>query len=131
MKTLKIFFILILFSQIAFSQDRIVFGVIKDSSDIPAPGATVLVEGTKKYTQTNFDGFYSIKVSSDQFLIFTYVGMVPQRISASKNEIDVILQIDHNTILSDIIPPLIQTKKPKDLKSATKSISAEDIEKPE
>jgi hypothetical protein len=129
MNNFKIFFVLILFSQLSLAQDRIVSGVVNDSTGVPLPGVQILIEGTQKSAQTNFDGHYSIKVNSDQFLVFSYIGMNRQRISASKNEIDVILQIDHSTMLSDLIPPnpVSRNKKKESLYYAIKTISAEDI----
>ena len=64
-------FIAILFTSMTYSQD--VSGEVTDSSG-PLPGATVLVKGTKQAVQTDFDGKYSIKASSSQVLVFSYIG---------------------------------------------------------
>lgn len=40
-----------------------------------AAGVSVLVKGTKTGTQTDFDGKYSIKATSSQTLVFSYIGM--------------------------------------------------------
>lgn len=128
MKILKLLFILILFSQLSFAQNRIVYGVVSDSTGLPIPGANILVEGTKTNAQTDWDGCFSIKADSDQFLVFTSLGFFSQRIIASKNDIKVILQIDHSHDYDCIIPPspirkvkprfAIATISPEDLKNA-------------
>lgn len=125
MKNLNIFFTLILFSQLSFAQDRIVRGVVNDSTGLPIPGVHILIEGTKKYTETNFDGNYAIKINSGQFLVFSYVGMNPRRISADQNEIDVILQM--TSTIYDLVPPDAVTRNKKSLYNAITRISAEDV----
>ncbi|WP_193845475.1 carboxypeptidase-like regulatory domain-containing protein [Flavobacterium hungaricum] len=127
MKNFKILFILILFSQLALAQNRIVYGIVSDSIGLPIPGANILVEGTKNNTQTDFDGCFSIKANSDQLLVFTYMGYFAKKVIASKSDIEVILQINNERIYG-CIPPLpvkktkfrnaITTIAPKDLKNA-------------
>ncbi|WP_291143632.1 carboxypeptidase-like regulatory domain-containing protein [Flavobacterium sp. UBA7680] len=125
MNKIKILFILILFSQFSFSQSRIIYGSVFDDTGYPLPGANIVIEGTKTYTQTDFDGCFSIKVNSDQFLVFTYMGFISQRLSASKNDIDVILQTDHS-VKNDCIIPSLPVKKEK-FRGAITRISAEEI----
>lgn len=73
--------------------NRKVYGVVKDSLGT-LPGTNVIVEGTNKRVQTDFDGSYSINAKPNEFLVFTFIGMKMQRISADKNEINVQLKND-------------------------------------
>ncbi|OXA85701.1 FEKKY domain-containing protein [Flavobacterium hercynium] len=125
MKKLKLFFILILFSQLSVAQNRIVYGVVRDSTGLPVPGANVLVEGTKTSSQTDWDGYFSIKANSNQFLVFTSLGHYSKRVNTSLNDIEVILQIDHSHDDDCIIPPL-PIKKVKPCFAST-TISAKDL----
>jgi hypothetical protein len=75
--------------QISFAQERIVTGVVSDNNGLPIPGVNVLVKGTKLGTQTDFDGKYSIKASPTQTLVFNFVGMKTQEITASSATINV------------------------------------------
>ena len=70
--------LLVLVAQITFAQERVVSGVVSDNTGMPLPGVSVLVKGTKTGTQTDFDGKYSIKATSSQVLVFSYVGMKTQ-----------------------------------------------------
>ncbi|MRX69807.1 CarboxypepD_reg-like domain-containing protein [Flavobacterium resistens] len=126
MKNLTIILILLLFSQLSFSQDRIVLGVVTDSTGLPIPGTTISIEGTKKYTQTDFNGWYSINVKPDQFLIFTLVGMKPKRVSAAQDKINVVLQIDP-VELKNMMGPVFTTQKKRSFLNAVKTLSAEEI----
>ncbi|GAA4234321.1 SusC/RagA family TonB-linked outer membrane protein [Postechiella marina] len=52
-----------------------VSGTVTSSVDgLPLPGVTVLIKGTSKGAQTDFDGKYSINASPDQVLVFSYLG---------------------------------------------------------
>ncbi len=81
--------LVVLVAQITFAQERVVSGVVSDNAGLPLPGVSVLVKGTKSGTQTDFDGKYSIKASSSQVLIFSYVGMKTQEVTASSATVNV------------------------------------------
>ncbi|WP_264522338.1 SusC/RagA family TonB-linked outer membrane protein [Flavobacterium sp. N1994] len=70
-----IFTLLIAFTmQFSFAQEKTVTGVVSDNSG-PIPGANVFVKGTKKGTQTDFDGKFSIVAKQGDVLVFSFVGM--------------------------------------------------------
>jgi Ca-activated chloride channel family protein len=61
-------FLLILFL-VGFTvsaQGRIIGGVVTDSEGQPLPGVNIIVKETKKGTQTDFDGKYSISAYQGQ-----------------------------------------------------------------
>ena len=60
--------------QLSFAQEKTVTGKVADADGLPIPGVNIKVKGTKQGTQTDFDGNFSIEASSDQTLVFTYVG---------------------------------------------------------
>lgn len=130
MNNLKIYFILILLSQLSFAQDRIVSGVVTDSTGVSLSGANISIEGKKHInTTTDFNGNYSIKANSNDFIVFTYVGMIPLKTIANQNKIDVILQNDPTDLRTVIEPDVIKrAKKNKDLYYATTTLSAKDIQ---
>ncbi|WNM18067.1 FEKKY domain-containing protein [Flavobacterium capsici] len=73
------------------SKERLVSGIVKDSIGI-IPGVNVLIEGTNKSVQTDFDGKYSIKATPDEFIIFSFTGFKDTRVKANELEINVILK---------------------------------------
>jgi len=83
---------------------RNVTGVVTDNSNLPLPGVNVTIEGTTTGAVTDFDGKYSIDVSSDQdVLIFTYVGMkTVRRTVGESNTVNVQMDED-NQSLDEII----------------------------
>mgnify|MGYP002795138865 CR=1 FL=1 len=57
-------------------QAKTVTGTVTDGNGLPLPGVNVIERGTRNGTQTDFDGNYSIDVSSsDAVLIFSFVGI--------------------------------------------------------
>ncbi|MCK7589418.1 TonB-dependent receptor [Subsaxibacter sp. CAU 1640] len=82
-----IFFIfLTLTSTYAFCQEGIVSGVLNSDTDgFPLPGVNVIIKGTTKGTQTDFDGFYSIKCQVGDVLVFSFVGMQNKEVKVTKN----------------------------------------------
>lgn len=63
-----------LFSMTIYAQSYQVSGKVIDSDNQPLPGVSVTVEGTNKGTVTDFDGKYSIMVTMNENLLFSYVG---------------------------------------------------------
>ncbi|APU67015.1 SusC/RagA family TonB-linked outer membrane protein [Christiangramia flava] len=60
----------------AFQSAVEVSGTVTDADGLPLPGVTVMEEGTSNGTQTDFDGNYSLDISSqDAVLVFSFVGM--------------------------------------------------------
>lgn len=68
--------------QFAFAQEQTITGVVSDTFG-SIPGVNVLVKGTAKSTQTDFDGKYAIKAQKGEVLVFSFVGM--QDFSATVN----------------------------------------------
>ena len=59
--------------QLGFAQ-KTVSGTVTDTSGVPLPGATVVVQGTNNGVTTNFDGDYSISASEGDVLVVSFVG---------------------------------------------------------
>lgn len=68
-----------------------VSGVVSDHSGA-LPGVSVVVKGTSLGTTTDFDGKYSLNVSSGQTLIFSYVGYDTQEVIVSGETVDVVMK---------------------------------------
>jgi TonB-linked SusC/RagA family outer membrane protein len=59
---------------ISYAQEKTVTGTVTDQENVPLPGVSVLVAGTTRGTQTDFDGNYSIVVRAGEVLRFSYIG---------------------------------------------------------
>ncbi len=81
----------------SYAQEKTVTGTVTTSEDgLPLPGASVIVKGTSRGQQTDFDGKYSIQVSQGETLVFSYVGSkTREQTVGTGNEIDVALKPDN------------------------------------
>lgn len=70
-------------------------GNVVDDSGLPLPGVNIIVKGTKKGTQTDFDGNYEIFVNKNEALVFSYVGFETEEVTLSNinNNIDLKMQM--------------------------------------
>jgi len=65
----------------AFAQEGIVSGTINSEIDgLPLPGVNIIVKGTTRGVQTDFDGNYSIKCRVGEVLIFSFVSMTTKEV---------------------------------------------------
>lgn len=89
--------------QFSFAQEKTITGTVTSVDDgLPLPGASVMVEGTTKGTQTDLDGKYSINATQGEKLVFSFVGMTDQVITVgASNTIDVGLTSD--TVIEEVL----------------------------
>lgn len=59
--------------QFSFAQEKTISGIVTDNSG-PLPGANVVIKGTTRGVQTDFDGKYSIKANTGDVLVFSFIG---------------------------------------------------------
>ncbi|UOY06666.1 mucoidy inhibitor MuiA family protein [Muricauda sp. SCSIO 64092] len=71
-----------------------VAGTVTDASGLPLPGVNIVIKGTNKGTQTDFDGNYSLEVPYGQELNFSYIGMIDQDIPLYSSIINVSMEED-------------------------------------
>ncbi|MEP2279677.1 TonB-dependent receptor [Maribacter sp.] len=65
-------------------------GTVTDDSGMPLAGVNIVEKGTTNGTTSDFDGNYTINVSSDTKLVFSYIGFATQEVStAGKKTINV------------------------------------------
>ncbi len=104
--------LLVLVAQITFAQERVVSGTVSDNAGLPIPGVNVLIKGSQTSTQTDFDGKFSIKASPSQVLVFSYIGMKNQTVTASSTTINVKLK-DDSVELEGVVVTALGIKREK------------------
>ncbi|TGD56883.1 SusC/RagA family TonB-linked outer membrane protein [Flavobacterium humi] len=125
-----IFTLLLAFTmQFSFAQEKTITGVVTDATG-PLPGVNVVVKGTQRGTQTNFDGSYSIKAKEGETLLFTFMGMKDMSMQVGGSaSINVRMSDEVATQLSEVV---VQgygktATKPKAMTAAT-TVSAATFE---
>ena len=101
------------------AQSITVTGTITDQNNIPLPGVNVLEKNTSNGVATDFDGNYSITVSSNNAIIlFSSLGFSPQETEVgTQTTIDIIMEEDA-AALDEVIVVGYGTVKKKDLTGA-------------
>jgi TonB-linked SusC/RagA family outer membrane protein len=119
--------LLVLVAQITFAQERAVSGVVSDNTGMPLPGVSVLVKGTQSGTQTDFDGKYTIKATSSQVLIFSFIGMKTQEVTAGSAKVNIKMQSTEEQ-LSEVVITAVGIKREKSsIGSAQTTIKSEQL----
>ena len=120
--------LLALVVQISFAQEQTISGTVTDATGLPLPGVNVIIEGTNRGAQTNFDGFYSIRASEGEAIVFRYLGFEPAKhIIGRVTTIDVTLKEDASE-LEEVVVVAYGTQKRGAIVGSVSSVSAESIE---
>ncbi|MCU4175193.1 SusC/RagA family TonB-linked outer membrane protein [Carboxylicivirga sp. N1Y90] len=62
------------------AQSKMISGTVNDASGISLPGVTIAIKGTTQGTITDVDGQFSLEVSPENTLIFSFVGYNEQEV---------------------------------------------------
>lgn len=116
--------LLVLVAQLTFAQERSVSGMVSDNTGMPLPGVSILIKGTKTGTQTDFDGKFSIKASTSQILVFSYIGMRTQEVAASSSVVNVKLTGDAQELEGVVVTALGVTREKKSLGYSSQKLDA-------
>lgn len=118
-KTLILFFILAF--QFSYGQEKVtVTGTVSDKSG-PLPGVTVLIKGTTKGTETDFDGKYTVKAEKGEVLQFTFIGMKSlERTIGNKSIINLKMEEDSESLDEVVVTGITTTDRRLFTGAATK-----------
>src|SRR5690606_26557936 len=99
-----------------FAQQDSVNGTVTDAiTNEPLPGVNVLIKGTKIGSITDIDGNYSLVVSPEDVLVFSFISYVTQEIPVgNQSRIDVSLQEDLQS-LNEVVVVGYQVQRRTDL----------------
>ncbi|WP_271784711.1 SusC/RagA family TonB-linked outer membrane protein [Aquimarina algiphila] len=129
-KSALLLIIVFLTQTIVYAQDNVLItGKVNDSDELPLPGVNILIKGTNKGTQSDFEGNFSIETIKGDILIFSYIGLETQEISIqNQNTLEVTMSPNTDS-LNEIIVVGYGTQKKTAITGAVVSVSTEDIVK--
>ncbi|AMP99673.1 hypothetical protein AY601_2790 [Pedobacter cryoconitis] len=109
-------------------QEIEVSGVVSDEKGVTLPGVAVKVKGSKIAAVTDINGRYKISVPSvTGILVFSFIGMETQEITAGqKNVLNIVLK-PQTTVLNDVVVIGYGTQKRADINGSISSVKAADI----
>ena len=104
-----------------------VSGTVRDRSGQSLPGASVLVKGTTKGIITDINGHYELEVSSDDILIFSFIGMRTIEIPV-QGKTNISIALEEETIgIEEVVAIGYGTQRKGDITSAVASVKSEDF----
>ncbi len=119
--------LLALLVQISFAQDKTVSGTVSDETG-PLPGVNVIVKGTSNGTQTDFDGKFSLKATTGDVLVFSYVGMTTiEKTVGSSNTINVTMA--GSNLLEEVVVVAYGSQTKKSIVGAVTVVDSDIIDK--
>lgn len=110
--------------QITFAQEKTISGIVSDASG-PLPGVSVVIKGTSKGTQTNFDGQYQISVKVGDVLTFSFVGMKTVTATVASNNLINVSMEEDSSLLEEVLVVAYGTAKKSDFTGSATKISSE------
>ncbi|WP_339917796.1 TonB-dependent receptor [Yeosuana marina] len=107
-----------------------VSGNISDSNGQPLPGASIIEKGTSNGVTTDFDGNFTITVSSNNAtLVISYIGYATKEIPVNNQaKLSILLQEDTSK-LDEVVVIGYGTSRKSDLTGAVASVNVDDVEK--
>ena len=119
--------LLALSMQFSFAQEKTVTGVVSDNSG-PLPGANIVVKGTTRSTQTDFDGKYSIKAKQGEVLLISFTGYIDSTIPVgAANSYNVSLK-GQSVVLDEVVVQGYREVSRKTAVTAQARVSSKTIE---
>ena len=107
----------------SFAQTNAVKGHVKDASGEPIMGATITVNG-KAVGITDMDGNFSVDAAPGAKITFTYLGMTPQTVKASK-EMNITMSDDSKS-LNEVVVIGYGVAKKNDLTGSVTAIKPDE-----
>ncbi len=117
--------------QICFAQTREITGTVIDKHDkSPLPGVSVVVKGNPTQgVATDINGKFSLRVSDNDILVFTFIGMKTQEVSV-KGKTSVTVELEAaSEALDEVMVVAYGTAKKSSFTGSVASIKADAMEK--
>ena len=121
-KLLVLFCSIILLATQTFAQQLTVTGKV-NSSDGPLPGVSVKVKGTNVVSQTTVNGTYTIKASTNDVLVFSYIGYTTLEKSVGSSSTINVTLVEDAKALDQVVVVGYGTQKKESLTGSVTSVN--------
>lgn len=123
--------LVLLSGSLLFAQTRQIKGTVKDETDAPLSGVTVLLKGSKKGTQTDANGNFKLDApaTGDVVLTFSFTGYKLVTVAAEAGKEVSVRMEKEVSALDEVVVVGYGTIKRKDLTGTVSSINATELSK--
>lgn len=116
--------LLVFGSNIAFSQNSKISGVVTDSNGEPLIGVNVVVKGTDNGTITDVNGSYKLEVPLSATLVFKYIGYMDKTVDAKQGVIINVVMKEDMQSLDEVVVVGYGTVRKRDLTGSVSSVGS-------
>ncbi|MBL7743599.1 MAG: SusC/RagA family TonB-linked outer membrane protein [Chitinophagaceae bacterium] len=111
------------------AQQRTITGtVLSEDNKTPLSGVNIRVKGTRRFTQTDANGKFSIQVSAGETLQISYVGYEPQDVKPGEgNTIGISLKPAEGTLGEVVVTAMDIKRNPRELGYSVQKVSGTEI----
>ena len=112
------------------AQERTITGTILSADNkTPLAGVNIRVKGTRRFTQTDANGNFSIRVNPGETLQVSYVGYEPQEIKPGDgNTLGISLKASEGTLGEVVVTAMDIKRNPRELGYSVQKVSGDDIQ---
>ncbi|WP_076549675.1 SusC/RagA family TonB-linked outer membrane protein [Maribacter ulvicola] len=127
---LKFFMIAMLLVNIQlFAQDTYdLSGTVVDANNVPIPGANIVVANTTRGTQSDFDGNFTIQVTSGDILRFSYIGYTTETVAIVSQKIVSVTLIEDASQLDEVVVVGYGTQKKSTITGSISKVTNETLD---
>ena len=111
---------------VATAQTKVISGKVSDASGA-LPGVSVVVKGTTKGTQTDFDGKYSLSANVGDVLVFSFVGMEPSSKTVGAANIIDVKMAEGALALEEVVVVGYGTQKKREVTGSISQVKGSDV----
>jgi TonB-dependent SusC/RagA subfamily outer membrane receptor len=130
MKQIVLIFMIFLTAQVTLAQVKTIKGLVSDQNGLPLPGVTVIIQGTKTATQSDYDGIYSIQASPGDVLVFSYIGIKTKAVTVTTAAtLNVVLTEDAQNLDEVVVTALGIKRQKKELGYAVQDVKGDQLNK--
>lgn len=114
-------------ANLAFSQQKIIKGVVKDEKGVAMPGVTVKVTGEDASTQTGADGRFTVPVTGENpVLVFSFVGYTARTVPANSANLNIVLK-EALSSLNEVVVLGFGTQRKVNVTGAISAVTGKDL----
>ncbi|MDB5088789.1 MAG: SusC/RagA family TonB-linked outer membrane protein [Mucilaginibacter sp.] len=103
-------------------------GTVKDVSGLPVIGASILVKGTSRGTQTDVNGKFTIDANIGEVLVVGYLGYLKQEVTiSSQAQLSIVLVEDPRQLTEVVVTALGIKKSEKSITYSSQQVSGDEL----
>ncbi|SIR10969.1 TonB-linked outer membrane protein, SusC/RagA family [Maribacter ulvicola] len=112
-----------------FAQDTYdLSGTVVDANNVPIPGANIVVANTTRGTQSDFDGNFTIQVTSGDILRFSYIGYTTETVAIVSQKIVSVTLIEDASQLDEVVVVGYGTQKKSTITGSISKVTNETLD---